>query len=135
MLEALVTARGVAQYVALPGRLDDLAHLQDGDLFVLSSRFEGLPNVLIEALCAGVPALAAARGTAADEIIRDGINGWLVEGCSESELAAGIMRATTTLSSIDRRTLAEQARERFSHATMVARYRTALLDLRCEPGS
>jgi glycosyltransferase involved in cell wall biosynthesis len=135
MLEALATARDVAQHVALPGRLDDLAHLQDGDLFVLSSRFEGLPNALIEALCAGVPALAAVHGTAADEIVKDGIDGWLVEGCSESELAAGLMRAVITLPGMDRRALAEQARERFSHATMVARYRTALLDLRYEPGS
>lgn len=49
---------GVAERVRLPGRTDLGPVLARARLFVLASRFEGFPNVLLEALALGVPAIA-----------------------------------------------------------------------------
>lgn len=55
-LEALVRQRGMVGRVLLPGHCADVApQLAAADAFVLSSDYEGLAAVLIEALAAGVP--------------------------------------------------------------------------------
>ena len=58
-LEAQIQELGIAAHVSLPGYttsvLTEMAH---SDLFVLSSRFEGSPNVLVEAMGTGVPVVA-----------------------------------------------------------------------------
>lgn len=58
-LEALVVRRGVEAQIAMPGHTPDIApHLAVADAYVLSSDYEGLAAVLIEALAAGVPVVA-----------------------------------------------------------------------------
>lgn len=55
-----VAESGAEASVILPGmRSDPLRYLKLGRVFVLPSRYEGLPNALIEALATGIPALAA----------------------------------------------------------------------------
>lgn len=56
------------------GRLADLA--KKVDLFVLSTNYEGLPLVLGEAMAAGVPVIGT-DVPGVDEIIEDGVNGYL----------------------------------------------------------
>jgi len=65
-LEALARELGVADRVALPGRVEDAARsFGDLDLFVMSSSGEGLGSAALEALAAGVaPVLARAGGLA-----------------------------------------------------------------------
>jgi glycosyltransferase involved in cell wall biosynthesis len=65
--------------VALPGLTKDVAvALSQASIFVLPSRFEGFPNVLLEALSLGVPAIATECPGASAEILRDGTYGLLV---------------------------------------------------------
>jgi len=59
--------------------------LLNGDLFVLNSFSEGFSNSLIEAMFSGTPSLSTKVG-AADEIIEDGINGWLINPADKEEL-------------------------------------------------
>lgn len=58
-LTSQVARLGLQNHVHLPGRIEDIPGLLKGaDLFVLSSRWEGMPNVLLEALSAGTPVVA-----------------------------------------------------------------------------
>lgn len=79
MLEALIAERGLEQDVSLPGFVKNpYAYMSRASLFVLSSRWEGLPTVLIEALCCGTPVVATDCPSGPKEILRDGQYGQLV---------------------------------------------------------
>jgi glycosyltransferase involved in cell wall biosynthesis len=62
-VEALAAALGVRQNVQFLGQRTDVAALMaDADLFVLPSRFEGLPLVVLEAMSLGLPIVATRIG-------------------------------------------------------------------------
>lgn len=78
-LEALVRESGVVRDVALPGWIvNPYPHLVRSSLFVLSSRWEGLPTVLIEALFCGLPVVSTDCPSGPREILADGKHGVLV---------------------------------------------------------
>lgn len=71
-LERLATRLGIAGRVEFAGHVADIAPwLARADLLLLSSRFEGYPAVLVEALAAGVPVVATRCSPAIDEILAD----------------------------------------------------------------
>jgi glycosyltransferase involved in cell wall biosynthesis len=94
-LEALARRRGVAAQVSLPGHTPDIApHLAAADAFVLSSDYEGLAAVLIEALAAGVPVVATDCSVNMGWLL-DGV-GTLVPVGDRAALAGAMLSAAVT---------------------------------------
>lgn len=78
-LKRIVDEYNLTNRIYLPGSVNDIySILQLGDLFVLSSRYEGFPNALCEAMAVGLPAVSFDCPTGPKDIIRDGIDGILV---------------------------------------------------------
>ncbi len=92
-LQDLVRAAGLAGRVHLPGRAGNMPQwYRRADLYVLSSRFEGFPNTLVEAMMYGVPAVSFDCDTGPRDIIRDDINGLLVPPGDAQRLRAAMER-------------------------------------------
>lgn len=90
-LEALVDQIGLEDDVALPGFVENpYAYMNRASLYVLSSRWEGLPTVLIEALYCGLSIVATDCPSGPREILAEGQYGVLVPVRDEIALAQAI---------------------------------------------
>jgi glycosyltransferase involved in cell wall biosynthesis len=93
-LEALATELAVADDLALPGFQENaLAFMAGSAVFALSSAWEGLPTVLIEALAAGTRVVSTDCPSGPREILQDGRLGALVPVGNAAALAAAILEA------------------------------------------
>ena len=110
-LEARVARLGLADAVAMPGNVPDVASwLAGADLLVSTSAYEGSPGVLIEALAAGVPVVATRCPGGSVELLEDGRGGTLIP-MDDAAAAAGAI-----LSELGRR------RDRTELPRLVSRY-------------
>ena len=92
-LLALAGGLGVAADFALPGFVPQpYAYMAHADLFAFSSRREGLPLVLVEALAAGTPVVSTDCPSGPREVLQDGRFGPLVPVGDDVALAAVMMR-------------------------------------------
>jgi glycosyltransferase involved in cell wall biosynthesis len=88
-----ITTLGLADRVTLAGRVDDVVPwLAAAEGFVLPSRWEGMPNALLEAMAAGLPAIGTRVEGIEDLIVTDGParTGWLVPAGDPAALAQAI---------------------------------------------
>jgi glycosyltransferase involved in cell wall biosynthesis len=77
----------------LPGADENaIEQICKGSVFVLSSRFEGMPNALMEALAMGVPCVSTKCETGPEELINNGENGLLVDVGSKEHIASAILK-------------------------------------------
>jgi len=91
-----VADAGLAGTVTLEGFEPDLAaRLDEASLFVLPSRREGMPMVLLEAMAAGLPAVAFDCPTGPAEVLAGGAGGVLVPPGDVPALAAAITRVVS----------------------------------------
>ncbi len=91
-LEAQVAEHGLKN-VQMPGSCADMAaEMSNASIFALSSRFEGFPLILCEAMSKGMAPVAYDCPTGPAEMIRDGENGLIVPLGDIDGFAAGLLR-------------------------------------------
>jgi glycosyltransferase involved in cell wall biosynthesis len=94
-LEAQARALGIADRVRWAGIVHDAAaHMRAFDAYLLSSRTEGTPMALLEAMAAGVPVVATRVGGVPD-VIADGESGLLVAPEAPTALAEALLAVRT----------------------------------------
>jgi glycosyltransferase involved in cell wall biosynthesis len=92
-LERLVVQLGLGDQVSINAPTDRLGErMRDASVFVLSSRFEGFPLVLLEAMAAGLAVVSFDCPTGPGEILTDGTSGLLVPAEDVLALAAALDR-------------------------------------------
>ena len=120
-LEAQIQYLRLQDRVFLPGVTSQVpSKMAAADLFVLSSRVEGFPNALTEAMAAGLPVVATDVG-AVTEIVRTGVDGLIVPSGDVAALAAALdilMGNSEKRAELGRR--AKEVAERFSPQRVVA---------------
>ena len=110
-LARLAETLGVRDRVVFHGHVDDpFPHYARASMFVLPSRFEGMPNALLEAMASGLPAVVSDASPGPLEEVTDGENGVVVPAGD----ATALTRAMTRLAGDAgvRRTMGEAGRAR-----------------------
>ena len=110
---------GLSSYVSYTGEIsypEVALQMQQASALVLFSRYENFPCVMIEALCCGLPVIAADTG-GINEAVNE-TNGILVESENEEQLTAALDRMMNEYGKFDRKEIADTARQLFSYETI-----------------
>jgi glycosyltransferase involved in cell wall biosynthesis len=122
-MAALLSGAGLGERLKLLGYREDVPELMAAaDIFVLPSRFEGLPMSVIEAMLTGLPVVAAdVRGPA--EQVAPEVTGLLVPPGDAPALAEALRRLVSDVSLRERMGKAgrRRAMERYDEAKVLAR--------------
>jgi glycosyltransferase involved in cell wall biosynthesis len=118
-LLAQAEALGVSRWVSLPGfQANPYAVMRSADLFVLPSRWEGLPNTLIQAMACETPVISSNCPGGSAEILEEGRWGQLVPVDDPTALANAMAFALDADSQPD----VKQRAEAFSEDNAVRGY-------------
>jgi len=108
--EALAATLGLEGRVRFVGTREDVPEFMTvGDGYVMSSAWEGMPMVLLEAAAAGLP-IVATRVGGNQEVIRDGATGFLVPPGDDGALGAAMLRLMA-LPETERRAMGARGRD------------------------
>jgi len=93
LLQNMIDEYGLADSIVLKGQQNDVAPFyRSASFFCMSSRFEGLPMVLLEAQSYSLPIVAFDCDTGPAEIIEDNVNGYLVDYLNVDQLANSLKK-------------------------------------------
>jgi glycosyltransferase involved in cell wall biosynthesis len=125
-LERLAVDLGVSSALLMPGFVDNpFAYLKRASVFVLSSRYEGMPNTLLQALATGTPVVSTDCPSGPRELLDDGRWGRLVPVGDHEAMAQALADALDgRVATAPRAIIAE----RFGLDTIVEQYRRVLFD-------
>ncbi|WP_088142595.1 glycosyltransferase family 4 protein [Achromobacter xylosoxidans] len=124
-LEAQVREAGLESRISMPGRAGNVGDwYENADLYVLTSRFEGLSNTLQESMASGLAAVSFDCDTGPREIVREGVDGVLVRPNGD---VPALSKALDAVMSNDayRQRMAQAAtdvRDRFSAARVLQKW-------------
>lgn len=94
-VKQLIEKHGLQDSVKCVGfQNNPYVYIKYADCFVLSSRWEGLPNVMIESLYLGTPVAAFKCIPVIGRIVTDGADGYLAEKENVESLAKAMMKAS-----------------------------------------
>lgn len=127
-LRQLAADRGVASDVHFAGwQLNPYAFFSRADVFVLSSRYEGFGNVIVEAMSCGLPIVSTDCPGGPAEILKNGEFGFLIPPEDPEALADAIIRILLTNEL--RRDLAQKSLQRcldFDVSVVMKRWQEAI---------
>ena len=127
-LQKQIEAYNLQNRVTLAGfAKNPYPYMKAADLFVLSSRYEGLPNVVLEANACGTPVVAFASPGGTAEIIDEGVNGFTVAPFDTEAFAETIQKAATY--PFDAEKIARHTAERFAISKIIGAYEEAFRTL------
>ena len=127
-LEKLAKEKGVSERVIFKGFVSNpYPFMAEADLFVLSSRYEGFPNVLLEANACKCPVLAFRCKGGIDEIVIEGLNGWSVEAFDVKALAKKIEEVKDI--KLDKEEIKKSVERRYALKKTIKRYEKVLKDI------
>jgi glycosyltransferase involved in cell wall biosynthesis len=92
------------------------SQMQNASAFVLFSRHENFPCVIIEALCCGLPCIATNVGGVREAVNND--NGIIVKSESEGQLIEAMAKMMNEYHRFDRFKIAEEAQKKYSYSTI-----------------
>ena len=121
---------GIDSKIAMVGETEPYTYMRHGDIFVLSSLYEGFGIVLIEAMSLGIPVISTDCDHGPREIIENGKNGLLVPVADPPKMASEIIRLIRDKKLRD--TLGEEAQKRsqdFARDRMVSGYEEIIKNL------
>lgn len=129
-LKSRAREHGIDDWVDLPGYVDNpYAFMREADVFVLSSRYEGMPNVLVEAAAIGTPLVATDCPSGPRELLNGGEAGELVPVEDPRAMAEAIDRQLTNPEAAQRRgERIEEKLQQFTPKAACDRYLSLLTD-------
>lgn len=92
-LQMRIIERGVSQTLFLNEPTSDIINKYlESSIYIMSSRFEGFPMVLLEAMSCGLPCVSFDCPNGAKDIIENNRNGYIIDYLNVKELAEGVCR-------------------------------------------
>ncbi len=127
-LQRLINELKLQDKVFLQGQKEDpFSGMEDADLFLMGSYYEGFPNVLLEAGSCGIPVVAFNAAGGIGEAVSDGVNGFLVEDNDLIGFATTMNKAITY--GFNREKIIETTQKRFSITAMMNKLEDLLMRL------
>jgi GalNAc-alpha-(1->4)-GalNAc-alpha-(1->3)-diNAcBac-PP-undecaprenol alpha-1,4-N-acetyl-D-galactosaminyltransferase len=129
-LERQARALGIGDKVMLPGFVDVGPFLRSAGLFVMSSRYEGFPNALMEAMQVGLPCISFDCPSGPRDLVKNEQNGLLVPPQDVAALTAALVRMAADPELRQRLgAAAAGVNEQFSQARIYGKWLTLLDDI------
>jgi glycosyltransferase involved in cell wall biosynthesis len=124
-LESLMEELGLQNRVRFIGyQANPYAYMKRADMLILSSEYEGFPNVVLEAGICGLPVVSYQCAGGVEEIIKEGINGFLVRYRDINALSFTINKATDY--PFDLGEIREMMVQKYGMGTIIKKYQTIL---------
>jgi glycosyltransferase involved in cell wall biosynthesis len=130
-LKSQIETLGLQEMITLKGFMQNpYVYMREADMFILSSRYEGLPNVVLESYACGTFCVAFDNPGGTAEIVKDGKTGLLVKDIDSISLANAIIKAKDM--EFDKEFLSSYVKENFTVQKIVKEYEDNFLGVSYE---
>ncbi|MGE0588239.1 MAG: glycosyltransferase [Cyclobacteriaceae bacterium] len=126
-IERLIENYGLQNVKLFGYSTNPYAYMAAVDCLLLGSRYEGLPNVVLESFACGTPVIAFDAPGGMNEIIKPGVNGWTVPDDDIDAFAKSIQ--SKAYLEVDRTQIRELAIKEFAASKIMKRYEEILENL------
>ena len=116
-LENLIKENGLEESIKLVGfKKNPYVYMKNSDFFISSSRFEGFPNVVLEANYCGIPVIANNYKGGINEIIENGVNGEIIDMADSEQLKNALLKKYNS------EKIRKRIKERYDIDTIIKKY-------------